>query len=125
MKKIMKHKFKVYWLQFVLAAIWSGILEIFLNRYILHYELRAFLMNVAVVLTGILAFQPFSRKIFKYLALSIGASALISILRNVGHWYLQNNVSMGRVVGPVGTLFIISVVLILIFKALHKDSINI
>ena len=114
-------RIKIYWLQFVIAAIWVGVIEALLPSS-MYPELRTFILNCLVVLTGILAFEPVSKHIWKYVAVSIVASLLISVLREAGRWYVGSGLTLRRIGGPAITLIIITVILYLIAKATQKDK---
>ena len=83
-----RKRIKIYWLQFVLAAVWVGVIEVVLGNTI-HPEIRRTLVDILVVLTGVLAFEPLGRHIFKYALVAFIASILIQILRKLGRWYMS------------------------------------
>ncbi|MBN2542772.1 hypothetical protein JXI42_07870 [bacterium] len=114
-------RIKIYWFQFVIAAIWVGAIEAVLP-YSMYPELRTFIINCLIVLTGIIAFEPVSKHIWKYVAISIVASLLIGVLREVGLWYMRSGLTLKRIGGPIITLIIITLILYLIAKATQKDK---
>ena len=118
-----KHKIHIYWLQFVIAAIWVGVIEVALYGK-LHPETRRFVIDVSIVLTGILAFEPFGRHIFKYFLVSVGASVLIQLLRKVGHWYMSAGVGFWRLGGPIVALAVITLLLSIIGSVTNKDKLR-
>ncbi|HHS51067.1 MAG TPA: hypothetical protein ENN07_08135 [candidate division Zixibacteria bacterium] len=116
-----KRTVKIYWLQFVLAAVWVGVADVLIRKHV-SGELRSFILDILIVLTGILAFEPVGRHIFKYLLISIGASLLIQGLRRVGEWYMSAGPSFWHVGGPLIALAGITILVYIIGAITHKDQ---
>ena len=118
-----KRTIRVYWLQFVMAAVWVGVVEVLIRGRI-SPEIFRFIIDILVILTGILAFEPVGKHIFKYLIVSVGASLLIQALRRVGIWYMSANHGTWRIGGPVIALAIITALLYSIGIITQKDKLK-
>ncbi|RKZ31943.1 hypothetical protein DRQ36_00455 [bacterium] len=118
-----KRKIHIYWLQFVIAAVWVGVIEVALSGKV-HPKVRAFIVDNLIILTGVLAFQPVGRQIFKYLLISSTASILIQILRELGHLYMSAGAGFWRFGGPVVALAAITVLLYVIGSITNKHRLK-
>ncbi|MBN1755709.1 hypothetical protein JW877_05795 [bacterium] len=116
-----KRKIHIYWLQFLVLAIWVGVMEVIIPAGF-YPELKRFIINFLVVMTGILAFEPIAAYVWKYVVVSLVASMLIEALRKVGIWYMRSGISLHRIGGPVLTLLVITIVAFMIARALQKDK---
>jgi len=119
-----KKKIHIYWLQFVIAAVWVGVVEV-VTYGKLHPEIRRFIIDLLIILTGVLAYQPLGKHIFKYLLVGISASVLIQLLRKLGHWYMSAGSGFWRIGGPIVVLAAITIVLTLIGSFTKKDKLRI
>ncbi len=118
-----KRTIRVYWLQFVIAAIWVGVIEVLIAKHV-SYDLKRFVTDVLVILTGILAFEPIGKHIIKYLLVSLGASLLIQVLRRIGVWYISSGPGLWQIGGPLIALAVITLILVIIGIATHKDKVK-
>lgn len=118
-----KRTIKIYWLQFVIAATWVGVIEVLLYDK-LHPDIRRFIVDVLIILTGVLAFEPFGKHVFKYVLVSMFASVLIQLLRKFGQWYLTSGIGNWKIGGPIVALIAITVLLAIIGSLTNKDKLK-
>ncbi|MCK5833113.1 hypothetical protein KAH81_05515 [bacterium] len=115
---------RIYWLQFVISAIWVGVVEVLLQSQV-SMEIRRFIIDILIILTGVLAFEPVGRHIFKYLLIGVGASLLIQLLRKVGVWYMSSGPGFWKMGGPIIALCVITIILYFIGVITQKDKMKI
>ncbi len=118
-----KRKIRVYWIQFIIAAIWVGVIEVLIGSK-LSTDVRRFVVDILVILTGILAFEPVGKHILKYLLICTGASLLIQVLRKIGNWYISAGPGFWQFGGPVIALAAITVLLYFIGVITQKDKVK-
>lgn len=118
-----RRRIHIYWLQFVIAAFWVGVIEVFISGKV-PLKIHHFIVDILVILTGILAFEPIGRHILKYLLISFVASFLIQGLRELGQWYMAHGGGFWRMGGPVVALFVITVILYMIGAVTNKDRVR-
>jgi len=117
-------KIHIYWLQFIIAAFWVGVIEVLIAGKV-PPKVRLFFVDLLVMLTGILAFEPIGRHIFKYLAICFVASFLIQGFRELGHWYMAHGGGFWRLGGPVVVLLAITIILYVIGIFTNKDKVRV
>jgi len=116
-------KIHIYWLQFVIAAIWVGVIEVLLYGKV-PPKIHSFIIDILVILTGILAFEPIGKHILKYLLICFIASFMIQGLRELGHWYMAHGGGFWKMGGPVVVLVVLTIVLFFIASITKKDRLR-
>jgi len=117
-------KIHIYWLQFVISAFWVGVIEVLIAGKV-PAKVRMFIIDLLIILTGILAFEPIGKHILKYLAVCFVASFLIQGFRELGHWYMANGGGFWRLGGPVVVLLGVTIILYLIGTVTNKDRVKV
>ncbi len=118
-----RRKIHIYWLQFVIAAFWVGVIEVLISGNV-HPKIHHFIIDILIILTGILAFEPVGRHILKYLLISFVASFLIQGLRELGQWYMAHGGGFWKIGGPIVALFVITIILYMIGSVTNKDRLR-
>ena len=119
-------KVRIYWLQFLIAALWAGIIDAFFGAKLdsIMPELRIFVLTFMTVLAGILAFEPISKPILKLGGVSFIITVVIGSIISIGRRLAFTSMPIKTFGGPLLIFAIITVIIFMILRYFRKDSLR-